>query len=338
VPRIVATTFAVLLAGVVAVAGYFQWSSNQPVMGNARFIISPGQGVSTVARGLVDAGVITEPYSFTLWSYRKGYTGSLKAGEYEIERDSTLLQLLEKFVEGDVVTYAVTFIEGWTFKQILNQLLSNGTLKQSVGQMSDREIMTKLGYPNLHPEGRFFPDTYVFDSNTSDIDILRQALDRMSIVLTREWENRDPGLKLKSKDEALIMASIIEKETGQAGERALISAVFYNRLNKRMRLQTDPTVIYGLGDQFKGHLKRVHLNQDTPYNTYTRFGLPPTPIANPGTDAIRAAMNPASTDYLYFVARGDGSHQFSKTLVEHNRAVVKYQLGGKNKPTLPADD
>ena len=331
-PRIIAFTFAVLITGVVAVAGYFQWSSNQPVTGSARFIISPGQGVTTVAKALVDAGVIAEPYSFILWSYQKRYTGSLKSGEYEIERNTTLIQLLEKLVKGDVVSYSVTFIEGWTFRQILNQLNKTDKLKHTVDQLSGKEIMTELGHPNLHPEGRFFPDTYVFDSNTLDIDILRQARHNMSSIVEREWKNRDPDVKLKNKDEALILASIIEKETGKAAERETISAVFYNRLNKKMRLQTDPTVIYGLGDQFKGNLKRAHLKQDTPYNTYTRFGLPPTPIANPGADAIRAAVNPATTEVLYFVSRGDGSHQFSKTLAEHNRAVVKYQLGGKKKP------
>ena len=337
-PRIIAITFAALVAGAVFVAGYFQWSSNQPVTGSARFIISPGQGASTVARGLVDAGVLAEPYSFTLWSYQKGYTGSLKAGEYEIERNTTLIRLLEKLVKGDVVTYSITFIEGWTFRQILDQLNRNKKLKHIIDQLTDKEIMTELGHPNLHPEGRFFPDTYVFDSNTLDIDILRRALHSMSSVVDREWKNRDPDIKLKNKDEALILASIIEKETGKTGERETISAVFYNRLNKKMRLQTDPTVIYGLGDQFKGNLKRAHLKQDTPYNTYTRFGLPPTPIANPGAGAIRAAMNPAPTQVLYFVSRGDGSHQFSKTLKEHNRAVVKYQLGGKNKPISSSDE
>ena len=337
-PRIIAIVFAVLITGVVVLAGYFQWSSHQPVTGSARFIISPGQGASAVAKGLVDAGVIGEPYSFILWSYRKEYTGSLKAGEYEIERNTTLIQLLEKLVKGDVVTYSVTFIEGWTFRQFLNQLNNNEKLKHTVDRLSDKEIMTALGQPNLHPEGRFFPDTYVFDSNTKDIDILRRALRSMSSVLDREWEDRAPDIILKNKDEALILASIIEKETGKAAERETISAVFYNRLNKKMRLQTDPTVIYGLGDQFKGNLKRAHLKQDTPYNTYTRFGLPPTPIANPGAGAIRAAMSPASTEVLYFVSRGDGSHQFSKTLTEHNRAVVKYQLGGKKKPISSSDE
>lgn len=337
-PRIIVITCAALVAGVVVVAGYFQWSSNQPLTGGARFTISPGQGVSTIARGLVDAGVLGEPYSFTLWSYQKGYTGSLKAGEYEIEPDTTLTRLLEKLVKGDVVTYSVTFIEGWTFRQILDQLNRSKKLKHSVEQLSDKEIMTGLGYPNLYPEGRFFPDTYVFDSNTLDIDILRRAMHSMSSVVDREWNNRDPDIKLKNKDEALILASIIEKETGKTSERETISAVFYNRLNKNMRLQTDPTVIYGLGDQFKGNLKRAHLKQDTPYNTYTRFGLPPTPIANPGAAAIRAAMNPASTQVLYFVSRGDGSHHFSKTLKEHNRAVAKYQLGGKNKPVSSSNE
>jgi len=328
----------ILVTGIIVVAGYFQWSSNQRVEDSERFIITLGEGVSTVARNLVDAGIVSEPYSFILWSYQREYTASLKAGEYEIEPGTTLLKLLEKFVEGDVVTYSVTFIEGWTFRQFLHQLNANGKLEHTLGRLSDKEIMAELRYPDLHPEGRFFPDTYIFDSNARDMEVLRQAFERMSAVLQREWDQRNPRATLKNKYEALILASIIEKETGKREEMETISAVFYNRLRKKMRLQTDPTVIYGLGDQFDGNLKRSHLKRDTLYNTYTRFGLPPTPIANPGVSAIRAALNPLDTDVLYFVSRGDGSHQFSVTLAEHHRAVETYQLGGRKKPVSSSSE
>ncbi len=188
-----------------------------------------------------------------------------------------------------------------------------------------------LGHPGLHPEGRFFPDTYVFDINTTDIDVLRQAFSRMKLILEREWAARGPDIGLENVDDALTLASIIEKETGRPEERATIAGVFHNRLNRNMRLQTDPTVIYGLGEEFTGNLKRKHLRQDTPYNTYTRAGLPPTPIANPGEESIKAALHPADTDALYFVSKGDGSHQFSETLDAHNKAVIQYQLGGRQK-------
>ncbi len=336
--RAIGIFFTILVSALVIAAGYLQWSSNQPVHGSARFTISPGEGVSTVARNLVDTGLLSEPYAFILWSYRRGDTGSLKAGEYQIDEGTSLGRLLDKFVEGDVITYSITLIEGWTFEQFLSVLGAHPVLKNRIAPRSVSEIMSELGHEGLHPEGRFFPDTYIFDAGTSAIDILHQAFERMVEVVDREWEARLPGTLLKNKDEALVLASIIEKETGKPEERATISAVFNNRLRKEMRLQTDPTVIYGLGDGFDGNLTRSHLSQDTPYNTYMRFGLPPTPIANPGADAIRAALRPADTRALYFVSRGDGSHQFSETLPEHNQAVARYQLGGnRNKISASGD-
>lgn len=318
---------AVLLAG-----GYWFWSGHQPVSKGAEvFVIDPGDGVATIGRKLVQQGVIPEPYSFVLWSYQRGYNTSLKSGEYRIDPDSIIIELLEQFHQGEVITHSITLIEGWTFREFLAELSRHGKLKHTVGEQSVEEILSKLGYPGLHPEGRFFPDTYVFTADTTDMDILRQAFDRMKSVLSLEWRERDPNVNLDNPEQALILASIIEKETGKVEERETISGVFHNRLRIRMRLQTDPTVIYGLGDQFTGDLKTKHLRQDTPYNTYTRHGLPPTPIANPGQGAIHAALHPADTPALYFVSRGDGSHKFSATLEEHNQAVVKYQLGGKKK-------
>lgn len=307
------------------------WSAHQPVNSSPHFVIHRGDGVSVVADKLVQQQIIPNSFAFLFWSYQRGYTGSIKAGEYRIDSRTSLIKLLEKFVKGDVVSYSITFVEGWTFRQYLDQLQRHKKVLQTMSGKTDQEIMAELGHANLHPEGRFFPDTYVFSANASDVDILRQALQRMDNVLRRAWEKRDQKLKLKEIDQALILASIVEKETGIAEERELIAGVFHNRLVKNMRLQTDPTVIYGLGEDFDGNLTRAHLKTDTPYNTYTRFGLPPTPIANPGAHAIRAAVNPADTKALYFVSRGDGSHKFSETLDEHNTAVAQYQLGGKKK-------
>ncbi|MDJ0955497.1 MAG: endolytic transglycosylase MltG [Arenicellales bacterium] len=324
---------SILLVGALIGFGYWLWSAHQPVNSSERFTIDPGEGVSTVARKLVDENIISEPYSFVLWSYQRGYTRSLKAGEYRIEPRTTLIRLLDKFFRGDVISYSITFVEGWTFREYLTELAGHTKLRQTVQGKPDIDIMSELGYTDLHPEGRFFPDTYRFTAGMSDIDILRKAFDQMESTLDHEWENRDKNNQLKSREEALILASIIEKETGKPEERGMISGVFHNRLKINMRLQTDPTVIYGLGDKFSGNLKRSHLKQDTPYNTYTRYGLPPTPIANPGAEAIRAALNPAETKALYFVARGDGSHKFSETLAEHNTAVAQFQLGRNKTPT-----
>lgn len=329
------TTIVILLVAITAagviVFGYAMWSAHQPVNSSPHFVIAPGDGVSVVAEKLVEQQIISNPFAFVFWSYQRGYTGSIKAGEYRIDAPSSLIRLLEKFVRGDVISYSITFVEGWTFRQYLEQIQRHMKLLHTIEDKNDEEIMAELGYKNLHPEGRFFPDTYVFSASTTDIDILRQAQERMEKMLHNAWENRDKSSHLKEADEALILASIVEKETGKSEEREMIAGVFHNRLVKNMRLQTDPTVIYGLGKDFDGNLTRAHLKEDTPYNTYTRFGLPPTPIANPGAHAIQAAMNPADTKALYFVSRGDGSHEFSETLQAHNTAVAQYQLGGKKK-------
>lgn len=331
--------FAVVLS-VLSAAGYWYWAVTQPLHpGNQTYVIPPGTGALQFARRLTDRGVTKEPYSLLLSAYAKRYTHRIKAGEYQFRDGLNMLELLEQVVRGEVVQYTVTFIEGWTFKQIRDVLARAPRLKQMLKDKNSKQIMSLLDDPQLHPEGRFFPDTYLYSAGSSDLDVLRQGRLRMKERLQSEWEQRAQNLVLTSADEALVLASIIEKETGDPSERALISGVFHNRLRRGMRLQTDPAVIYGLGDQFDGNLTRSHLRTDTPYNTYTRVGLPPTPIAMPGGEAIHAALHPEDTAAVYFVSRGDGTHQFSDTLHEHNRAVAKYQLrrgGGEKRAKVRA--
>jgi UPF0755 protein len=235
--------------------------------------------------------------------------------------------VLNMLARGEESLRYVTLVEGWTFKQVKQALAKADTLKSSTQGLSDAQIMAQLGRPNEHPEGRFYPDTYSYSKGSSDLAVMNRALKAMDRQLTKTWAQKPANLALNSPDELLILASIVEKETGRASDRPLISSVFHNRLKIGMRLQTDPTVIYGLGEAFDGNLRRVDLRTDTPYNTYTRAGLPPTPIAMPGKAALKAALEPASSNFLYFVAKGDGSSHFSQSLNEHNNAVNKYQRG-----------
>lgn len=312
-------------------AGYVYWSSQQPVLSASEsFVIKSGTGVNQVASSLVRENILSEPYTFKLWAYANSATRQIRAGEYAIEPGTTMAELLDIFVAGRVIQRSVTLIEGWTFNQFREVLYAAEKLQIETRDLSGREIMEQLGRGDLEPEGRFFPDTYHYTADMTDMDVLREAHAAMERVLEEEWQNRDHTAKLDDKDDALVLASIIEKETGAAGERRTIAAVFHNRLVKGMRLQTDPTVIYGVGEEFNGNLTRKHLETDTPFNTYTRGGLPPTPIAMPGRASIHAALNPADSDALYFVSRGDGSHEFSRTLEEHNRAVYKYQIRGES--------
>ena len=319
-----------LLGGIAlaaAGAGYLYWSSQQPVLsGSDSFVVQPGTGVNQIASALVREQILEEPYTFTLWAHIKEYTTRLHAGEYFVPADITVAELLDLFVSGKVIQRSVTLIEGWTFLQFRDALRNAAKLRFETENMTREQIMTRLGVSGEEPEGRFFPDTYLYTADMSELDVLARAHRTMESVLDEEWNNRDPAIRIKDKDQALVLASIIEKETGRPEERRTISAVFHNRLKKGMRLQTDPTVIYGLGDSFDGNLTRAHLQSDTPYNTYTRAGLPPTPIAMPGRASIHAALNPEPSEALYFVSRGDGSHEFSNTLEEHNGAVRKYQL------------
>lgn len=256
----------------------------------------------------------------------QGYVQPLHTGEYQLEPGMTVAQLLEKWRTGDILQHRVTLVEGWNFQQVRAALARQEKLEQTLGEASNSDIMRELGQANVHPEGRFFPDTYNFVRGQSDLDILRQANQRLQQVLAEEWAERADDLPYKNPDEALIMASIIEKETGVAHEREEISGVFNRRLKIGMLLQTDPTVIYGMGDNYTGKITRADLRRPTSYNTYVIAGLPPTPIAMVGREAIYAALHPKAGKSLYFVARGDGSHVFSNTLAEHNKAVREYQI------------
>lgn len=293
------------------------------------FELRAGSSLRTVATQLSAAGIIGRPEPFEVLARMLGESARLKAGNYEFSGPLTPLGLLQRMTRGDVTLIAVTFVEGWTFSQMRKALQENPKIRAELAGLPESEILLRLGINAPSAEGWFFPDTYHFSEGTSDLAILRRSHRLMRTHLDQEWARRAPNLPLQSPTEALILASIVEKETGRADERGLVAAVFINRLRIGMRLQTDPTVIYGMGESFDGNIRKRDLLTDTPYNTYTRSGLPPTPIAMPGLDALRATLNPASSDALYFVARGDGTSKFSRTLAEHERAVTQYQRRGR---------
>jgi len=294
------------------------------------FLIESGSNIKIIAQDMARQEIIDDPWLFILLAKLRGVETRVRAGEYRLEAGQTPDDLIDVFTSGSSIQYSLTVIEGWTFRQMLDAIARDPIIEHRLEGKTDQEIMNLIGYPDQHPEGMFFPDTYRFPKGTSDIDFLRRAYQVMQQHLQREWARRDEDLPLKSSYEALILASIIEKETGADFERPLIGGVFIQRLKRNMRLQTDPTVIYGLGQSFDGDIRFRDLKKDTPYNTYLRAGLTPTPIALPGLDAIRAALHPADTRALYFVSKGDGTHQFSETLEEHNAAVKRYQLKGRN--------
>lgn len=299
------------------------------VSAGLEYSIKSGSSLSAVIYDLADKKILEGP-RYLLWYARlNGLSNKMKAGDYRLTSELTAQQFLDNIFTGKVVQHSLTIIEGWSFQQLLDALNAHPHIQQTVSGLKGKEIMSKLGLTDLHPEGQFLPDTYHFPNQLTDIDFLKRAHDAMQVTLQSLWQNREVGLIYKNPYEALIMASIIEKETGLASEREEIAGVFVRRLQKKMRLQTDPTVIYGMGEKFDGNLRKRDLLLDTPYNTYRRHGLPPTPIALPGKEAIYAALHPAEGDALYFVARGDGSHVFSNTLREHNNAVIKYQLKGR---------
>jgi UPF0755 protein len=271
--------------------------------------------------------VDVHPSLLYLWFRVSGQARDIKAGSYELEPGLSPHRLLTKLARGEEALQSVTLVEGWTFKQFRAALAKEPHMKPETHGLPDSELMSRIGRPGQHPEGRFFPDTYTYARGSSDVAVLQRALRAMDKRLAAAWEQRSPEAAAKSPEEALILASIVEKETGKSADRPLVSAVFNNRLRLGMRLQTDPTVIYGMGDAFDGNLRRADLQNDTPWNTYTREGLPPTPIAMPGKASLLAAVQPAPSKAVYFVARGDGSSQFSQTLEEHNRAVNKFQRG-----------
>ncbi len=288
--------------------------------------VEPGTTPAALADRLERAGHLDDALLLRLLVRLRPELGDIKAGEYRLEPGLTPPGLLELLVSGRTRMHAITFPEGWTFRQWRQAIDAHPALRHDSRELDDEQIMARIGREGLHPEGRFFPDTYHFPRGFSDLELLRRAADRMDRELAAAWAGREPDLPLKTPYELLILASIVEKETGRPEERSRIAGVFVRRLKKGMKLQTDPTVIYGLGERFDGNLRRRDLREETPYNTYVHTGLPPTPICNPGRDALEAAAHPAPGKALYFVARGDGSHQFSETLREHNRAVRKYQL------------
>ncbi len=288
--------------------------------------IKAGTNLKGIASDLHRRGVLQQPH-YLVWLARwQGRAQQIKTGEYEIKPGTTPPELLELWVAGRVVEYSLTVVEGWTFKQFRAVVQQHPALQQTLMGLSDAQLMQRLGWNGEHPEGRFYPDSYHFPRGATDAAFYQRAYQAMQAYLNKEWANRDPNLPFKTPYEALILASIVERETAVASERPAIAGVFLRRLQAGMKLQTDPTVIYGLGSDFDGNLRRRDLERDTPYNTYTRTGLPPTPIALPGAASIRAVLHPETGKSLYFVARGDGSHTFSETLAEHNRAVQKYQV------------
>lgn len=319
-----------LLAGLAAgAAGWWAWQqldapgpAPEPVV----FEVPSGMSLARIATRLEEAGVLRHAKLFEWYGRGSGLAGKIRAGEYRIPARSTPREVMDRLVSGEVVLHSMTVVEGWTFRQMRAAIAAHPALRATLEGVPDEEIMAHLGRDGDHPEGWFLPETYRFPRGTTDLELLRIAHGAMQRALDNAWAARREPLPLKTPYEALILASIIEKETGLAEERPQIAGVFTRRLERGMRLQTDPTVIYGLGPEFEGRLRRVHLQTDTPYNTYTRGGLPPTPIALPGRDSLAAAVQPLEGRTLYFVATGrpDGSHYFSETLEQHNRAVQRY--------------
>jgi UPF0755 protein len=318
----------VALAAMVAAVSLATTWLNRPLAlagETAEFSVEPGKTSREIADGWVRAGVQTSPFLLYQWFRWSGRARQIRAGSYEISAGTTPIWLLDKMVRGDETLATVRFTEGWTFRQIRAELARAEALKPTIAAMSDAEVMTALGAAGISPEGRFHPDTYTYSKGSTDVALLKRAYRAMAKRLADAWQERDPATPLQSPDEALTLASIVEKETGVAADRGRVAGVLVNRLRIGMPLQTDPTVIYGLGAALDGNLRKRDLLTDGPYNSYTRAGLPPTPIAVPGRASLLAAVHPEQTKALYFVSRGDGSSEFSETLADHNRAVNRYQ-------------
>ena len=330
--RVLRTLVLLIILGAAA-AGAIAWWGNkwlqQPIAGlqeRTTFEVPRGASTRSVATALNERGLLDRPQVWVVWSRLTRSDSALKAGEYELQPGLTPRGLLSLLSSGQVLLHSITFIEGSTFADVRNALVANDAVNNENANRSDVDIMRALGEPELHPEGQFFPDTYRFPRGTTDLELLTIAHRRMQDELRKAWDKRATDLPLASSYEALILASIVEKETALERERSQIAGVFVERLRRGMRLQTDPTVIYGMGARYDGNIRRVDLSRDTPYNTYTRPGLPPTPIAMPGLESLQAAVQPDVSGALFFVATGvgDGSHYFSKTLAEHNLAVRRY--------------
>ncbi|MCK5002994.1 MAG: endolytic transglycosylase MltG [Gammaproteobacteria bacterium] len=325
---VIAALFLVLVAMVSLYVITRQTMDTPNILSESKTIeLKPGATIRSLAKQLEQYDLVKCPKLLIFWTRLNGDAKRLQVGEYVINPGTTLSALLDDITSGRVRQYALQLLEGWTFKEFMQAIQDHEAISHELGDLTQQEVLQLLEISYDHPEGLFFPETYYIHKNTRDIDVLKRAHTYMKKHLHDLWEERDQGLPFESPYEALILASIVEKESAVEEERALIAGAFINRLRKNMRLQTDPTVIYGMGENYKGDIRFRDLRKDTPYNTYTRNGLPPTPIAMPSLGAIKAVMHPAKTDYLYFVAFSDnsGRHKFSSTLVEHNKAVDKYQ-------------
>ena len=316
----------ILLAVLLAVAmGYY---ATRPLILPAlpvEFSLSQGSSLKGAARQMQQAGILRNEWVFAWLARLLGKSTQIKAGNYQLAANVSMLELMNIVTKGQVAQGELSIIEGWTFNQFRAALNASPAIRHDSVSLTEAEILQRIGAVEKQAEGLFFPDTYHFSSGTSDLVLLKQAYQTMQLHLQKSWDSRAPSLPLKTPYEALVLASIVEKETGQARDRGTIAGVFINRLRRGMMLQTDPTVIYGMGEKFDANLRKRDLQTDTPYNTYKRYGLPPTPIALPGLAALQATLHPTSTKALYFVSRGDGSSEFSETLIQHNRAVDRYQ-------------
>lgn len=318
------------LVGAVAIgAGAWYWVNSPVAVSDDRivFTVEPGNRLRTIAQRMNQAGIAVQEDAFVLLGRFTGHDTSVQAGAYEALRGDTPLVLLERMARGEMVQTRLTLVEGWTYQRIRQALREHPDVKQTLAGVSDQELLDRLGVQASSPEGLFNPDTYVFVPGTTDFDILKNAYQSQRTLLEELWAQRPDDLPLATPYEALILASIVEKETGHSADRGRVAGVFINRLRIGMPLQTDPTVIYGMGDNYQGRIRKKDLQTDTPWNTYTRRGLPPTPIASPGRAALQATLNPDEHGFYYFVARGDGTSEFSRNLSEHNRAVRKFILG-----------
>jgi UPF0755 protein len=317
---LIAFSFAVLAA-----SAYWVFSPLSMATTTVDLSIEPQTPVRGIAQAVADSGVQVQPVVLYAFFRASGQSRKLRAGSYELSQGNTPLDLLRKLTRGEESLKAISLIDGWTFRQFRAALAKADGLKHDSQDLSDEALMAQLGMPGVAPEGRFFPDTYTYGKGSSELHVMQRAANAMTKQLAAAWGQRQPDIQIKTIDEALILASIVEKETGRESDRTTISRVFHNRLAVGMPLQTDPTVIYGMFDDFDGNLRRADLRTDHPWNTYTRKGLPPTPIAMPGRNALKAAVQPAPSNALYFVAKGDGTSYFSATLEEHNAAVNRYQ-------------
>ncbi len=331
--RVIRVLLFLALAVFATAAGWLIYYADTPLQlprTPLEFSLKQGSSLRNGAKQLTEIGVLDHPWSFIVMARVLGKAGEIKAGNYEFTNNLTPYRLLTKLTKGDVTMKEIAFIEGWTFNQLRKVLDDYPGIRHDSANLSDEEILKRIGATENSAEGLFFPDTYFFNDGMSDLTILKRAYRTMESNLATVWETRAKDLPFSDTHQALIMASIVEKETAQAAERRMVAAVLINRLRLGMKLQADPTVIYGLGDKFDGNLRKRDLTGDTIYNTYTREGLPPTPIALPGLASIQATLNPADTKALYFVSRGDGTSHFSESLEEHNRAVTKYQKSGRH--------